>query len=511
MTMDPGALEQPPVVASEPARRGSLLGNLTTWQVLGLSIGLMGLSLSANIDPQGAVPVVGRAIPLSFAIATVGVLLVSYGFIRLTQYFRHSGSVFGFVGATLGVRSGAVAGWALLGSYLCFGIASAIAGGLFGVSLLQNLGAWPSPPLWAPYLVSCLLLLGGAVLGIIPARRGTGLLLVFEAVTIVLMLAISVAVFIRVVGSGGPQGQHFTMSVFTPPSGVSPSAVFLGAVFGFLAFGGFEGAAALGEEAREPRRTIPRAILGAVVIGGVFYILTSTVEVIGFGTTAGDLARFHASGSLFGDLGTNYISAWAGDLVTAGTMVSAFGGATACGVGAARLIFAFARSAHVPGVAVVTRRWGTPARAVACSFGAMLLVKVVFGWLTDEPSLTMFTWTGTIGTLVILVAYLMATVGAIVLLVKVRAMQVPRWQLVIPVAAIAVLGYTIYRNVVPYPTGSAAWLPISAALWLALPLAAVIVRPRLVARIGSSLVQDEGLTPVGRARLAGDEQRASGL
>ena len=110
----------------------------------------------------------------------------------------------------------------------------------------------------------------------------------------------------------------------------------------------------------------------------------------------------------------------------------------------------------------------------------------------------MFAWTGTIGTLVILVAYLMATIGAIVLLVKVRAMQVPRWQLVIPVAAIAVLGYTIYRNVVPYPTGAAAWLPISAALWLALPLAAVIAAPRLAARIGSSLLQDEGLTPVGQ-------------
>jgi amino acid transporter len=148
--------------------------------------------------------------------------------------------------------------------------------------------------------------------------------------------------------------------------------------------------------------------------------------------------------------------------------------------------------------------------AIACSFGAMLLVTVVFGWLTAEPALTMFAWTGTIGTLVILVAYLMATVGAIVLLVKVRSMQVPRWQLVIPVAAIAVLGYTIYRNVVPYPTGSAAWLPITAALWLALPLAAVIVRPRLAARIGSSLVQDEGLTPVGQGRPPGDEHGPGG-
>jgi hypothetical protein len=113
-------------------------------------------------------------------------------------------------------------------------------------------------------------------------------------------------------------------------------------------------------------------------------------------------------------------------------------------------------------------------------------------------------------TTLILVAYLMATVGAILLLVKVRAMQVPRWQLIIPVAAIAVLGYTIYRNVVPYPTGSAAWLPVTAALWLALPLAAVIVRPRLAARIGSSLVQDEGLTPVGQAGPDGDEPGPGG-
>ena len=497
-TVEPEALEP-------GSGRGSLIGNLSTWQVLGLSVGLMGLSLSANIDPQGAVPVVGRAIPLSFVIATVGVLLVSYGFIRLTQYFRHSGSVFGFVGATLGPRSGAVAGWALLGSYLCFGIASAIAGGLFGTSLLQNLGIWPSPPLWAPYLLSCVLLLGGVVLAVIPANRGTGLLLAFEGLTIALILAISIAVLIRVTGTGGPQGQRFTMSVFTPPPGTSPSAVFLGAVFGFLAFGGFEGAAALGEEAREPRRAIPRAILGAVLIGGAFYILTSTVEVIGFGTSAHDLAQFHASGSLLGDLGRNYLSAWVGEVVTAGTMISAFGGATACGVGAARLIYAFARSAHVPGATVVSRRWGTPVGAIICSFGAILLVTVVFGWLTSEPALTMFSWTGTVGTLVILVAYLMATAGAMLLLIRVRTMWVPRWQLAIPSAAIVVLGYTIYRNVIPYPAGSAAWLPVAAALWLALPLAAVAIRPRLAASIGSNLMDDEGLAPVGQ-RAHGEQE-----
>src|ERR1700709_2747048 len=111
----------------EEATPPKLRRNLSIWQVLGLSVGLIGLSLSVNINPQGAVPVVGRAIPLSFVLATVGVLLVSYGFIRLTQYFHHSGSVFAFVGATLGPRTGTVAGWSLLGSYIGFSIASAIA------------------------------------------------------------------------------------------------------------------------------------------------------------------------------------------------------------------------------------------------------------------------------------------------------------------------------------------------------------------------------------------------
>src|SRR6476619_2043694 len=60
------------------------------------------LSMAANINPQGTVGLVGRAVPLAFVFATVGVLLVSYTFVRLCQVYNHAGSVFGFVGATLG-------------------------------------------------------------------------------------------------------------------------------------------------------------------------------------------------------------------------------------------------------------------------------------------------------------------------------------------------------------------------------------------------------------------------
>ena len=59
--------------------------------------------------------------------------------------------------------------------------------------------------------------------------------------------------------------------------------------------------------------------------------------VPGIASDAG-VKNFIASGSLLGDLGSQYVASWVGQLITAGAMVSAFGCALACAVGAARLL-----------------------------------------------------------------------------------------------------------------------------------------------------------------------------
>jgi amino acid transporter len=56
--------------------------------------------MAANIKPARRAGAVGRAVPSAFALATVGVLLIAYTFVRLCQRFHHAGSVYGFVGAT---------------------------------------------------------------------------------------------------------------------------------------------------------------------------------------------------------------------------------------------------------------------------------------------------------------------------------------------------------------------------------------------------------------------------
>src|SRR6266566_6718148 len=143
---------------ASPSSTPGLKRSLSVWAAVGLSVALMAPSMAANINPQGSATYAGRAVPLTFLIAAVGVLLVAYSFVRLCQYHRHSGSVYAFVGATLGPRTGVVAGWGLAGTYVFYAVVTAAAAGIFGAGLLDTLGIWTNQPSWAP------MLLGGAVL-----------------------------------------------------------------------------------------------------------------------------------------------------------------------------------------------------------------------------------------------------------------------------------------------------------------------------------------------------------
>ena len=78
------------------------------------------------------------------------------------------------------------------------------------------------------------------------------------ALVVALILVVAVVVLVRLATGTAPGGRGVDLSVFTPAPGTDGSALFLGIVFGFLSFAGFEAAATLGEETRDPRRTIPR-------------------------------------------------------------------------------------------------------------------------------------------------------------------------------------------------------------------------------------------------------------
>src|ERR1700742_4170313 len=85
------------------------------------SVGLIGPVGAIGLLGTGAALIIGQAVTLSFVFAAVGIALVAYCFIKLSQHISHAGSVYALVGITLGPRVGFVAGWSLMGAYIAIG------------------------------------------------------------------------------------------------------------------------------------------------------------------------------------------------------------------------------------------------------------------------------------------------------------------------------------------------------------------------------------------------------
>ena len=492
---------------ASPSSAPGLKRSLSVWAAVGLSVALMAPSMAANINPQGSALHAGRAVPLTFLIAAVGVLLVAYSFVRLCQYFHHSGSVYAFVGATLGPRTGVVAGWGLLGTYTFYAVVTSAAAGIFGTAFLQEVGIWHNPPTWAPFVLLAVALLLALWLAIMPARRGAHVLLSVEGTTVALILVVTAVVLVRLLAGNAPGGHTFTLSVFSVAPGTASNELFLGVVFGFLSFAGFEAAATLGEEAHRPTRDIPRAILGTAIFGGLYFVIVTAVEVMGFGAGPAGVKAFTNSQSLLGDLGSAYVGSWVGDVITLGTAISAFGCCLACVVGAARLVYALSRDTAGPrGLGQSHSRWGTPVWAtLAVVVAAGIIVIVETAVAAQANAFNSFLWSGTIGTLILLVVYVLASVGCIMLVFVRHKLPVPMWQIIVPIAGLVVLGYTLYRNVWPWPAGAAAWIPLTSGIWLAVAVIVVIFAAGTARKLGAALAAREGI------RAPGTEEPAPSL
>ena len=142
-----------------------------------------------------------------------------------------------------------------------------------------------------------------------------------------------------------------------------------------------------------------------------------------------------------------------------------------------------------------TSKAGTPAAAallVVVMMGVIMLIEAIAG---GGEAFNVFLWAGTIGTLILLVAYVLTTIGAIKLVFVERRMpSVPMWQVIIPIAALVVLGYTLYRNVVPFPSpddGALFWNPIVAGIWIVVCIVAVLAAGGAARRAGAALTAAE--------------------
>jgi len=471
-----------PSVEATTRESGRLRRSLGFFGAAAVSVGVMAPTLAMSITGVGPARLIGRAGPLAYVLASLGVGLVAYGFVRLSSFVAHAGSVYAFVGRAVGPRAGFVTGWALLGTYIVFPPVSMIGVAVFGQAFLRDTGISSSAG-WLP-----IALVGWALTGLLASRgvRNTArVLLVVEGVSMVLILVLVAVIYGKLAAGSAPTGRSLNADWIHLPGGTGFSTVALAATFGFLSFAGFEAAGSFGEEAGAPKRTIPRSIGLAIGIGGVFYVVCIVAQTLGFGTSTVGVAAFTHSQAPLGELARTYLDRPMADALDAGAMLSALGAALGGVSVASRMLFALSRDGVLPRRLARVSAAGAPVAALAVGMSISLAALLSFG-LAGTQAMSAFFYLATMGVLSLLVMYVVTNAAALRFLFF-AARRVPRWEIVFPLGGIAVAAYTLYRNLWPVPDYPFNVFPYVVAAWLALAVAAVWAVPGLARRIDRHL------------------------
>ncbi len=476
------------MAVAEPANAEAPSGlrrELSVTDAAAFSIGLVGPVGAMALLGVGAAGLLGSGATLAFIFAIVGVSLVAYGFVKLSGYISHTGSVYALVGKTLGPRAGFIAGFALFGAYATIGTGSTIEIALFFNQFLHDIHIGDSSEwIWTAVIALALVF----ALSFTEIRVITRVLLVSELIGAALVVLLSVVILIRTGTGHAPAGQKLNGDFLHLPSGSGFGTIAGAAVFGFLAFAGFEGAAALGEETLEPKREIPRAIKIALVVVGAFFLLTVIGQSVGYGTGTKGVAAF-VDGSPYADLGKAYVGTPLAVLLNLVASLSLFAITLGTLNGAARISYALARDAGIQGRLTTLSKRGAPVATLAvicCCVLAFMVGQRIAGTAVIDAT---FYWL-TIGTIALLVAYALATVGAFRFLFLEGPAKAPLWQGAIPVLGLIFVLYTIYKNVVGV-SGPYRVFPYVVLAWLIVAGLIVFTRRGLAERVRAQLADSD--------------------
>jgi amino acid transporter len=225
---------------------------------------------------------------------------------------------------------------------------------------------------------------------------------------LVLEVGVLLSLFATIIGKGGASGN--TIAPFNPAHSLTGvSGIGYGMLWGILMFVGFESAGTLGEETREPRRSVPRALMFAVVLIGIVYVISGYATAIGYG--AHHVGALSSDASPLTTLATKF---WGADgvwLITLTVLNSQFANVLSGSSAAVRIIFSFGREG------IFSRRLGTtnmrdnPVTAwVAYILFSAVVTFALGAWINPFGA---YNFLGSILGLGIIVLYILLNIGLI--------------------------------------------------------------------------------------------------
>jgi len=357
-------------------------------------------NISPTLTPVVIVPLVfasaGNGTWLAYLFATIGLVLVGLNINQFAQRSACPGSLYSFVTRGMGMSSGFISGWSLIVAYLCTGMAVLAGSVNYGLILLGMVHLQVHPVI--------LFAIGAALAWYIAykdIKLSTDLMLVLEAVSVIIILVL-----------GGIVMAH-KRTVIDPAQfssrGMNFTGLKAGLILAIFSFVGYESATTLGEEARNPLKNIPRAVLWSALISGFFFMLTSYIAVLGFHGMPGSLG---AATAPFNDLANDAGVGFFAVLISVGAVISAFACALASINAGARILFSMGRHGVLhEKIGKAHARNATPHHAATLASIIVFLVPAVMIFC-GQGVLDVFNDLGTIATYGFLVVYLLISIAA---------------------------------------------------------------------------------------------------
>ncbi|MEA2609672.1 MAG: hypothetical protein QOJ75_1915 [Chloroflexota bacterium] len=468
-------------------------------EVLFQSITHMAPAVATALSIGAATGLAGGITPLAVVFALVACLFTAYSIGQLAAHLPSAGGMYTYVSRGLGSFAGWLMAWAFTLAEPVVPAALFASFGLFGAAFITTLTGYSNDLLWLPLAVLCGLVVWWLTYRGVSLSTRVGIAL--GTIEIAIFVVVSA---LLVINAGGRN----TASVFIPADGNYLPA-FRGMVFCLLAFVGFEAAAPLGEETRDPKRTIPRAVLLSCVLIGVFYVFCYYAATVFFGPDrmASDFLGFN-NADPWGGMAEQVLPGIGSLLVTFAILNSSLANANSGATASTRSIFSLGRSGLLPGwLAAVHPIHRTPVNAVHAQgvLGIALAVGLglVFKDVSTGGPLTTYIFIGYALGLLFAGMYIAINVAAIgFFLGERRADFNPLKHLVIPLlgvlamipAFISVLGgITIPLLDVPIPplTEPYSFIPPLVAIWM---IAGIVLyfllrarSPEAIGRLGDAV------------------------
>jgi len=403
-------------------------------------------TMAPTTTPVATIPLVcalsGNGTWLAYVLATGAILLVALCVARFARYSASPGSLYTYASDILPPWMGATVAWSLLLAYVATG--SSVIGGFYhyGKLLMHD----PSGHRSLAVLLAVAVTAVSTCIAYRDVQISARLMLWIEAASVTLIVVVVILLLFR-------QGRQWDAAQLHL-RGMSGSGLRLGLVLALFSYVGFESATTLGSEARDPLRTIPRAVITSSLLAGVFFTVCSYAEVLGFRLTGQELGTSQAPMRVLAQVAGIRVL---GLLIDMGALVSLFAGTLACITAAARVLLLMAhRGLAHSSLRQTHARNETPSLGVLVTgFAAVLPVAVLAAF--GASGLDVYGWMGSLATYGFIVAYAMVCLALPRYLRDHGAYR--RGVEALPWLTCAVMVLALVGNLYPMPAGPYGKLP----------------------------------------------------